>query len=100
MFADFSSSYMNVFQLRYVVVVITHTPRPLLGQVHWFSVSETTGLRGLSPTTFSEGRNKRKHPVGRLCERKSCVGVTGQSRMGRLVPGDRKETVTQITTGY
>lgn len=33
-------------------------------------------------------------------EPKRCVDVTGQSRMGKLVPGDRKETVTQITTGY
>uniref|UniRef100_A0AAR2LSB3 Tc1-like transposase DDE domain-containing protein n=1 Tax=Pygocentrus nattereri TaxID=42514 RepID=A0AAR2LSB3_PYGNA len=58
------------------------------------SISETADLLGFSHTTISrvyrERSEKRKYPVS----------GQGQKRMGRLVPDDRKATITQITTCY
>ena len=47
------------------------------------------------------GLKKEKHPV--CCSpggRKRLVDASGQSRMGRLIPADRRSTLTQITTRY
>ena len=56
------------------------------------SMSETADLLGFSGTT--DGPKKSKISSGRKC----LVDVRGQRRMGRLVPGDRKATGTQMST--
>src|SRR5512140_2150443 len=65
------------------------------------SISETADLLGFSRTTISrvyrECSDKEEISSERqFCGRK-CL-VDGQRRMARLVPADRKATVTQIST--
>ncbi len=79
----------------------------LLFQTDWseYFFSKTADLLGFSHTAISrvyrEWSEKEKISNERqLCGRKCLVDVRGQRRMGRLVRDDRKETVTQITTGY
>uniref|UniRef100_A0AAR2IXT2 Transposase Tc1-like domain-containing protein n=1 Tax=Pygocentrus nattereri TaxID=42514 RepID=A0AAR2IXT2_PYGNA len=69
------------------------------------SISETADLLGFSHTTISwvyreQSKKEKISSERQLCGRKCLVDVRGQRRMGRLVPDDRKATVTQITTCY
>src|SRR5512133_128448 len=69
------------------------------------SISETADLLGFSCTTISrvyrECSNKEEISSERqFCGRKCLVDAKGQRRMARLVPADRKATVTQISARY
>jgi len=69
------------------------------------SISETADLLGFSRTTISrvyrECSDKEEiSSEQQFCGHKCLVDARGQRRMARLVPADRKATVTQISTRY
>src|SRR5512133_2013420 len=69
------------------------------------SISETADLLGFSRTAISrlyrECSDKEEiNSERQFCGRKCLVAARGQRRMARLVPADRKATVTQISTRY
>ena len=69
------------------------------------SISKTADLLEFSRTTTSSverewSKKEKRSNEGQFCGRKWLVDARGQRRMARLVPANRKTTVTQITTRY